>query len=212
MRHTFTIFSVLSSRVALALLLAVTTAGTPTAEAGPPAVSSTRDLHVADGFTSGCRWRGTVKQGSKTFGLDFTVSERTGDRFTGRLRLDFNDGRVGFLKIQGAIDGKKIDWVTDRISGDVTYPGYYNGDLDNGSISGIWRVPTWNQCDEFCADLIFSPPRTRSSAPHVSSPSESATDRIARRKREILTDLGTPTALLPLPQLKNPGGIDGAAK
>lgn len=43
--------------------------------------------------------------------------------------------------------------MTDKVSGDVTYPGLYDGAVGGNALAGTWEVPSAGQFDTFFVRL-----------------------------------------------------------
>src|SRR5262249_20840300 len=98
-----------------------------------------------DALTAESAWAGTLKQGSRSYPTQLTLSSRQGNRFTGDLKLDFGHGR-GHFSFEGVLlAGRLVFLVTDKVSGPVTYPGLYTAELrsQKGFLEGTWRVPSY---------------------------------------------------------------------
>lgn len=63
------------------------------------------------------------------------------------------DGEQLALSFQGGeriVAGERIVvWITDRQSGNVTFPGLYIGQVNGDTLSGTWEVPSVGQFDTF---------------------------------------------------------------
>jgi hypothetical protein len=112
--------------------------------------SSAQDAGSKDALLTGTSWKGECFQDGRAFGITIRVTERKGDDIKGEIVLNSRDGRSGSLSFDGMIqDSKYVSWITKKESGDVTSPGLYSGKLSGNDLSGVWRVPSYQQRDKF---------------------------------------------------------------
>ena len=86
-------------------------------------------------------WKGEIYQGNNSFAATLHIQQREGDRIRGELDFVTNGG-LNKLAFQGNIvDGDVVVWITDKIAGNVTYPGLYIGKIEGDKISGLGKSP-----------------------------------------------------------------------
>jgi hypothetical protein len=109
------------------------------------------DLRVAvgsDPFVVGARFRGTVEQDVSVFPSEFRITGRRGNRVEGQQKCRFRHG-TGRWSFSGIVLANRIAYVTDRLSGYVTYPGLYQGEFAGDVAMGSWQVPSYYQGGTF---------------------------------------------------------------
>jgi hypothetical protein len=98
-------------------------------------------------------WEGIIKQDDQDYPTTIYIKERLRNNIKGEIHFIGQMG-VGQLSFEGTVtDGRTVSWITDRIRGNVTFPGLYTGKVENNMITGEWRVPRWNQYDRFSVKL-----------------------------------------------------------
>ena len=99
-------------------------------------------------------WKGEIYQGNNSFAATVHVQQRESDRIKGEIDFATNGG-LNKLAFQGNIvGGDVVVWITDKIAGNVTYPGLYIGKIEGDKISGTWQVPSAGQYDQFSLSLV----------------------------------------------------------
>jgi uncharacterized protein (TIGR02996 family) len=98
-------------------------------------------------------WRGELRHDGFRFPTTLTVLRRRGNTLTGRLDEDFSSrlgpGVRGAFSFEGAVLGRRLAFVTDRLDGPVSTPGLYQAERDGKHLPGTWRVPRYGQQDTF---------------------------------------------------------------
>src|SRR5262245_35993230 len=103
----------------------------------------------ADALQAGTEWVGAIRQGSDEFPTTIYILERSRERIRGEIHFMVGDAE-GVLTFQGqVIDGHTVAWITDKKSGNVSYPGLYLGTLKDDTLAGTWQVPSAGQYDGF---------------------------------------------------------------
>ena len=103
-----------------------------------------------DALQQGTVWQGSIHQGEEAFPTTITIAGRIGDRITGEIRFSVGSGPANVLAFEGnVVDAHTVVWITDRRSGNVTYPGLYFGQIAGNRIAGVWQVPSAGQYDRF---------------------------------------------------------------
>jgi uncharacterized protein (TIGR02996 family) len=105
----------------------------------------------------GTRLRGTVlrgrlDRGGREFPATVLITARAGSRLAGSQTCRFRPG-TGRWSIDGVVAAGWVAYVTDRMSGSVTYPGLYLGEVADGLVVGRWRVPSYDQEGEFSLEV-----------------------------------------------------------
>src|SRR5262249_25480200 len=99
-------------------------------------------------------WVGTIQQGGRALHTTIRITGRIKSNITGHIHFKGRAG-AGRLSFEGTVtDGRIISWITDRLEGEVTFPGLYIGRIENDTIEGEWRVPSWKQYDRFSVKLV----------------------------------------------------------
>lgn len=110
---------------------------------------------ASDALQAQTIWKGEIRQGSQSFPTTIYVVSRTNDRVRGEIDFTVPGGGLDKLSFQGnVIEGRIVTWITDKIAGNVTYPGLYFGVISNNSINGTWQVPSAGQYDSFSVQKI----------------------------------------------------------
>ena len=82
------------------------------------------------------------------FPTSVRVAARSGSRVEGRQECRFGHG-TGRWSFSGVVLAGRATYVTDRLSGSVTFPGLYEGEVSDAQVVGRWRVPSCYQEGEF---------------------------------------------------------------
>lgn len=99
-------------------------------------------------------WKGEIDQGNGSFPTTIYIQHREKDRIKGEIDFQTTNG-LNKLAFQGnVIGGDTVVWITDKLAGNVTYPGLYIGKIDGNRISGTWQVPSVGQYDQFSVSLV----------------------------------------------------------
>jgi hypothetical protein len=102
-----------------------------------------------DAIEAGSKWSGEIKQDQQTFTAAVLFTVRNSDRVAGEVEFKTSSG-VGRLSLHGnVLESNTVVWMTNRIDGNVTYPGLYIGKLDGDVIRGTWQVPSAAQYGRF---------------------------------------------------------------
>ncbi len=93
-------------------------------------------------------WRGEIRQDNDSWPTVMIVRSRDGQKITGEVHFSASSGlcKLSFI---GTVDGNIIAWMTDRIDGNVTYPGIYLARIHGTGIAGTWHVPSARQFGRF---------------------------------------------------------------
>jgi uncharacterized protein (TIGR02996 family) len=94
------------------------------------------------------RLRGTVKQDGAVFPTVIEIRGREGNLVQGRQECEFGHG-TGKWSFSGVVLAGWFAYVTDRLSGSVTFPGLYQGKLTGQKVAGQWKVPSHGQGGKF---------------------------------------------------------------
>lgn len=106
-----------------------------------------------DALTVGSVWKGEIRQGNSAFPTTIYIRGREKVRIHGEIHFRVG-AEVNKLVFQGDIvDGRTVAWITDKLEGNVTFPGLYIGTLKGSSLSGTWQVPSVGQYDTFAVKL-----------------------------------------------------------
>lgn len=111
----------------------------------------------ANPFLRATVWTGSIAQGSDRFPATFRIAPIEDARLKGEIVFSI-DGTEMKLSFQGALrkaGGQRIvAFITDKVSGDVTYPGLYVGSVQGNVLAGTWEVPSAGQFDTFAVTLV----------------------------------------------------------
>lgn len=111
----------------------------------------------ANPFARSTIWKGSITQGTTTFPATFNIEPVHEGRLKGEITFSI-DGNKMKLAFQGAlrnVGGQRIvAIITDKVSGDVTYPGLYVGSVQGNTLAGTWEVPSAGQFDTFAVKLV----------------------------------------------------------
>jgi hypothetical protein len=117
-------------------------------------VTYTAAPQAAGAVQSNTVWKGEITQETQTFPAVISIDERSGDLIKGKVDFMTSQG-VGKLVFEGTVvDGSIVVWMTDKLEGNVTYPGLYIGKLDANRISGTWSVPSAKQYGRFSVKRV----------------------------------------------------------
>jgi hypothetical protein len=99
-------------------------------------------------------WKGEILQGGAAFATTIFIQNRESDRIKGEIDFEV-EHEFYKLTFQGNVIGDDlVVWITDKLSGNVTYPGLYIGKVVGNQISGTWQVPSAGQYDQFSVSLV----------------------------------------------------------
>jgi hypothetical protein len=94
-------------------------------------------------------WTGHIRQDDESFPTTVFMWERDEGLLEGEIYFTTPEGLCELTFAGRIVDENTLVWITDRKTGDVTYPGLYVSKLDGHRIVGTWQVPSANQCDQF---------------------------------------------------------------
>lgn len=111
----------------------------------------------ASPFAKATVWKGSITQGTTSFPATFNIEPVRAGRLRGEITFSI-DGTTMKLAFQGALrnaGGQRIvAIITDKVLGDVTYPGLYVGSVQGNTLAGTWEVPSAGQFDTFAVKLV----------------------------------------------------------
>jgi hypothetical protein len=125
-----------------------------------------------DSFQAQTVWKGEIRQDGQIFPTMIYVTSRNGARVRGEIHFRTSSGLCKLTFQGNVVDGRRVVWITDKKSGNVTYPGLYLGKIEGNRITGVWQVPSADQYDSFSVSLS-----------QVERPDDGAAERVPPTRR-----------------------------